>query len=211
MLTQTFADFGLRPNVSLNVMAPNQRLSGLSSVLFKEIGEFLTAYRPDVVLVQGDTTTVQVASLASFYASIPVGHIEAGLRTWNITTPFPEELNRRVTGMVSRRHFAPTISARRNLLRDAVPDEQIVVTGNTVVDALLMTLESIRANRPALPARVEEAIARKRDIILVTGHRRESFGRGKSPVRQRARGPGRRRLRTRKPSARHFVPRRFAP
>ncbi len=178
MLTQTFADFGLTPDISLNVMAPNQGLSGLSSALFKEVGGFLAESRPDVVLVQGDTTTVQVASLASFYASIPVGHIEAGLRTWNITTPFPEELNRRVTGMVSRWHFAPTVSARRNLLRDAVPDEQILVTGNTVVDALLMTLESIRTNRPALPARVEEAVAQKRDIILVTGHRRESFGRG---------------------------------
>ncbi|SBV96411.1 UDP-N-acetyl glucosamine-2-epimerase [uncultured delta proteobacterium] len=178
MLTQTFADFGLTPDVSLDVMAPNQSLSGLSSALFKEVDSFLTEQKPDIVLVQGDTTTVQVASLAAFYARIPVGHIEAGLRTWDINTPFPEELNRRVTGLVSRWHFAPTQLARANLLRDQVADTQIFVTGNTVVDALLYTLEAARRNPPALSARVEEAIAQKREIVLVTGHRRESFGRG---------------------------------
>ena len=178
MLIQTFADFGLAPDVNLDVMAPNQGLSGLSSALFKEIDAFLLEHQPEIVLVQGDTTTVQVASLCAFYASIPVGHIEAGLRTWDTTSPFPEELNRRVTGMVSRWHFAPTELARQNLLADKVPGKQIMVTGNTVVDALLMTLEAVRKNPPALPARVEEAIAQKREIILVTGHRRESFGQG---------------------------------
>lgn len=178
MLIQTFADFGLKPDINLDVMAPNQGLSSLSSALFKEIDGFLTEHKPEIVLVQGDTTTVQVASLCSFYSSIPVGHIEAGLRTWDTTNPFPEELNRRVTGMVSRWHFAPTELARRNLLEDKVPDKQIIITGNTVVDALLLTLEAVRKNPPPLPARVEEAIAQKRDIILVTGHRRESFGQG---------------------------------
>lgn len=178
MLMQTFGDFNLKPDVELDVMAPNQGLSMLSSALFKGVGEFLGEHKPDIVLVQGDTTTVQVASLCSFYASIPVGHVEAGLRTWDIATPFPEELNRRVTGLVSRWHFAPTELARQNLLRDMVPDRQIHVTGNTVVDALLLTMDSIRQSPPPLPARVEQAIAEKRDIILVTGHRRESFGQG---------------------------------
>ena len=178
MLIQTFADFGLAPDINLDVMAPNQGLSGLSSALFREIDSFLMERQPEVVLVQGDTTTVQVASLCAFYASIPVGHIEAGLRTWDTTSPFPEELNRRVTGMVSRWHFAPTELARQNLLADKVPGKQIIVTGNTVVDALLMTLDKVRKNPPPLPARVEEAIAQKREIILVTGHRRESFGQG---------------------------------
>ncbi len=178
MLAQTFADFGLKPDVSFDAMAPNQGLSTLSSTLFRQIDGFLTEHRPDIVLVQGDTTTVQVASLASFYASIPVGHIEAGLRTWDIGNPFPEELNRRITGMVSRWHFAPTQLARNNLLEDKVPANRIIVTGNTVVDALLLTLDSIRRQPPALPARVEKAIAEQRDIVLVTGHRRESFGQG---------------------------------
>ena len=178
MLMQTFGDFNLKPDVELDVMAPNQGLSMLSSALFKGVSEFLVEHKPDIVLVQGDTTTVQVASLCSFYASIPVGHVEAGLRTWDIANPFPEELNRRVTGMVSRWHFAPTELARQNLLRDIVPDRQIHVTGNTVVDALLLTMDAVRKNPPPLPARVEQAMAEKRDIILVTGHRRESFGQG---------------------------------
>jgi UDP-N-acetylglucosamine 2-epimerase len=178
MLAQTFADFGLAPDFRFDVMAPNQGLSALSSMLFHQVGGFLVTHRPDVVLVQGDTTTVQVTSLAAFYASVPVGHIEAGLRTWDIGNPFPEELNRRITGLVSRWHFAPTELARNNLLQDKVPADRIVVTGNTVVDALLLTLEAVRRNPPPLSDRVEEAIARKRDIILVTGHRRESFGQG---------------------------------
>ena len=178
MLTQTFADFGLTPDISFDVMAPGQGLSVLSSMLFHQVGGVLATYRPDVVLVQGDTTTVQVASLASFYAAIPVGHIEAGLRTWDIANPFPEELNRRITDLVSRWHFAPTELARNNLLQDKVPEDRIVVTGNTVIDALLSTLKAIDQNPPPLPDRVEEAIAQKRDIILVTGDRRENFGQG---------------------------------
>ena len=178
MLTQIFADFGLTPDINFDVMAPSQGLSALSSMLFHQVGGFLARHRPDIVLVQGDTTTVQVTSLAAFYASIPVGHIEAGLRTWDIANPFPEELNRRITGLVSRWHFAPTELARNNLLQDKAPGDRIFVTGNTVVDALLLTLKAIDRNPPPLPDRVEETIARKRDIILVAGDRRESFGQG---------------------------------
>ncbi|MCL2459437.1 MAG: UDP-N-acetylglucosamine 2-epimerase (non-hydrolyzing) [Desulfobulbus sp.] len=178
MLTQTFADFGLTPDISFDVMAPSQGLSALSSMLFHQVGGFLATYRPDIVLVQGDTTTVQVTSLTAFYASIPVGHIEAGLRSWDIANPFPEELNHRIVGLVSRWHFAPTELARNNLLQDKVPEDRITVTGNTMVDALLLTLKAVSQNPPPLPTRVEEAIAQKRDIILVTGHRRENFGQG---------------------------------
>lgn len=178
MLEQTFADFGLAPDVALNVMTGNQTLSMLSARLFEAVDTLLADAAPDVVLVQGDTTTVQVASLCAFYRGIAVGHVEAGLRTWNILSPFPEELNRRVTGLVARWHYAPTDLARQNLLLERVPEQAITVCGNTVVDALLMTLQSVRRDPPALPPRVEAAIAEGRQIVLVTGHRRESFGDG---------------------------------
>lgn len=178
MLEQTFADFGIAPDVALNVMTGNQTLATLSARLFEALDALLADLAPDVALVQGDTTTVQVASLCAFYRGIAVGHVEAGLRTWNALAPFPEELNRRVTGLVARWHYAPTTLARDNLLLERVPPESIVVSGNTVVDALLMTLEAARRERPALPPRVEAAIAEGRQIVLVTGHRRESFGEG---------------------------------
>ena len=178
MLEQTFADFGLVPDVALNVMSGNQTLSMLSARLFEAVDALLADSAPDVVLVQGDTTTVQVASLCAFYRGIAVGHVEAGLRTWNLRSPFPEELNRRVTGLVARWHYAPTDLARDNLLLERVPAQAITVCGNTVVDALYMTLESVRRDPPALPPRVEAAIAEGRQIVLVTGHRRESFGEG---------------------------------
>lgn len=178
MLEQTFADFGLVPDVALNVMSGNQTLPMLSARLFEAVDALLADTAPDVVLVQGDTTTVQVASLCAFYRGIAVGHVEAGLRTWNLLSPFPEELNRRVTSLVARWHFAPTYLARDNLLLERVPAQAITVCGNTVVDALYMTLESVRREPPALPPRVEAAIAEGRQIVLVTGHRRESFGEG---------------------------------
>lgn len=178
MLEQTFADFGIAPDVSLDVMTGNQTLATLSARLFEAVDALLAEAAPDVVLVQGDTTTVQVAALCAFYRGIAVGHVEAGLRTGDMLAPFPEELNRRVTGLVARWHYAPTALARDNLLREHVPAESIVLTGNTVVDALLMALQGVRRERPALPPRVEAAVAENRQIVLVTGHRRESFGQG---------------------------------
>lgn len=178
MLDQAFADFGLKPDISLNVMTANQTLSSLSARLFEALDELYSQEKPDVVLVQGDTTTVQVAALAAFYRQIPIGHVEAGLRSHNMAAPFPEELNRRVAGLVATWHFAPTELSRQNLLRENIPDSSILVTGNTVIDALLWMRDIIRTKKPQLPLPVEEAIEQKRRIILITGHRRESFGDG---------------------------------
>ncbi|WP_321796375.1 non-hydrolyzing UDP-N-acetylglucosamine 2-epimerase [Caballeronia sp. J97] len=178
MLMQAFADFGVVPDASLDVMAQNQTLAGLSSRLYTAIDAFLEAEHPDIVVVQGDTMTVQVAALTAFYRKIKVAHIEAGLRSRDMRAPFPEELNRRVTSLVTDVHFAPTSLSRDNLLAEHVPAHQIHVTGNTVVDALYLMLERLKNEQVALPPRVEAAIAEKRRIVLVTGHRRESFGEG---------------------------------
>jgi UDP-N-acetylglucosamine 2-epimerase len=178
MLSQAFADFDLAPDIELGVMAPNQTLAGLSGRLFVAIDELLASEKPDAVLVEGDTTTVQVAALCAFYRHIPVGHVEAGLRSHDLGLPFPEELNRRVTTLATAWHFAPTELARRNLEAEGIRPESIFVTGNTVVDALLDTRDRVRKSPPALPSRVESAIARKSPIVLITGHRRESFGHG---------------------------------
>lgn len=178
MLEQTLADFDLKPDSSLQVMTGNQSLAGLSARLFAEVDKVLDALAPDVVIVQGDTTTVQVSALSAFYRRIPVGHVEAGLRTWNLDSPFPEELNRRVVGLAARWHYAPTELARQNLLAERIRPEDIVVTGNTVIDALYMTLDAVRRHPPVLPPRVEAALAQGGPVILVTGHRRESFGDG---------------------------------
>ena len=178
MLAQAFADFGIEPNINLDIMTANQTLSGLSSRLFSAIDGLYETQQPDAVLVQGDTTTVQVAALAAFYRRIPVGHIEAGLRSHNMLSPFPEELNRRVAGLVAKWHFAPTKLSQQNLLSEGIDAKDVFVTGNTVIDALLWMRAKIKETKPALPGAVEKAIAKGRRIILVTGHRRESFGQG---------------------------------
>lgn len=178
MLMQAFADFGVTPDASLDVMSQNQTLAGLSARLFTAIDEFLATHSPDIVLVQGDTMTVQVAALVAFYRRIRVGHIEAGLRSHDMAAPFPEELNRRVASLVTDVHFAPTELSKSNLLAEQVPAERIFVTGNTVVDALYLMLERLKREHVALPDRVEAALAEGRRIVLVTGHRRESFGPG---------------------------------
>ncbi|NPT38764.1 non-hydrolyzing UDP-N-acetylglucosamine 2-epimerase [Paraburkholderia xenovorans] len=178
MLMQAFADFGMTPDASLDVMSQNQTLAGLSARLFTAIDEFLAAHSPDIVLVQGDTMTVQVAALTAFYRRIRVVHIEAGLRSHDMAAPFPEELNRRVASLVTDVHFAPTELSKKNLLAEQVPADRIFVTGNTVVDALYLMLERLKNEQVALPERVEAALAEGRRIVLVTGHRRESFGPG---------------------------------
>lgn len=178
MLYQALKDFDLSPDIDLGVMTSNQTLSGMSSKLFLAIDELLDTIKPDAVLVQGDTTTVQVASLASFYKQIPVGHVEAGLRSHNIKSPFPEELNRRITGLVATWHFAPTLQAKQNLLSEGVKELDILVSGNTVIDSLLWTKKRLEFNPPKLPIEIQEIIDSGKKIILVTGHRRESFGKG---------------------------------
>lgn len=178
MLYQALNDFNLVPDIDLGIMTSNQTLSGMSARLFVAIDDLLEREHPDAVLVQGDTTTVQVASLAAFYKQIPVGHVEAGLRSHNILSPFPEELNRKITGIVARWHFAPTLRAKQNLLDEGVNDSNIIVSGNTVIDSLLWTKEQVELNPPVLPANIQKIIDSGKKIILVTGHRRESFGKG---------------------------------
>ena len=183
MLDAVLDLFQIIPDYDLAVMEPNQSLSALTAKCLTGIAAVLQRERPDIVLVQGDTTTTFAASLAAYYEKIPVGHIEAGLRTGNKFHPFPEEINRRLSTQISDLHFAPTATARVNLLADGIADENIFVTGNTVIDALLRVRE-----KQSTPGSTERwtAFFRKcgvtitplRRILLVTGHRRESFGEG---------------------------------
>ena len=168
MLDQVLKSFGIVPDIDLDIMSPNQELAALTARLLLSLDDVLLAEKPDLVLAQGDTTTVMTVSLACFYHHIPFGHVEAGLRTWDMQNPFPEEANRVIAGRLARWHFAPTESARRNLLREGVNDGRIFVTGNTVIDALLMTAsKEIELGIPLDAAK---------RLILVTSHRRENFG-----------------------------------
>lgn len=178
MLIQAFADFELAPDIDLGVMEPSQTLASLSARLFSAIDALLERQKPDAILVQGDTTTAEVAALCAFYRRIPVGHVEAGLRSHDLAAPFPEEMNRRLISMVGTWHFAPTELSRRNLLDEKVSPSSIFVTGNTVIDALLEMRERVRRVAPPLPPRIESLAAERRTIVLITGHRRESFGQG---------------------------------
>lgn len=176
MLFQAFSDFDLRPDSDLGVMRSNQTLAGLSARLFEAIDAQLERLKPDVVLVQGDTTTVEVAATCAFYRKIRIGHVEAGLRSHNMLLPFPEEFNRRVTGLIASWHFAPTSMAMENLLREGVARESIFVTGNTVIDALLWMVDKVRHCPPPITPEVETSISSDRRMILVTSHRRENLG-----------------------------------
>lgn len=168
MLDQVLNFFDIQPDIDLDIMRPNQTLTELTSRLLVELNRVFLEEKPDAVLVQGDTTTVMAASLACFYHHIPIGHVEAGLRTWNIRNPFPEEANRVIAGKLAYWHFAPTESSRANLLRDQVPEKDIFVTGNTVIDALLMTA----AKELNLGIDLDPV----KRLVLVTSHRRENFG-----------------------------------
>lgn len=178
MMAQALADFGLMPDADLGVMSPGQSLASLTASLMSALDAFLEAEKPDVVLVQGDTTSVFCAALAAFYRRIPVGHVEAGLRTHDRYAPFPEEINRCLADRLAAMHFAPTEGARANLLREGVPAECVHVTGNTVVDALLWISERITRESSALPLAVQEAKASGIRVVLLTAHRRESSGAG---------------------------------
>jgi UDP-N-acetylglucosamine 2-epimerase (non-hydrolysing) len=168
MLDQINAFFGIEPDIDLNIMRPNQSLTTLTARLLLELDDVLQAEKPDVVLVQGDTTTVMSVALACLYQHIPVGHVEAGLRTWDMRNPFPEEANRVITGKLARWHFAPTEGSRQNLLKEGVLDADVVVTGNTVIDALMMAAS--KELNLAIPL---DPLKR---MVLVTSHRRENFG-----------------------------------
>lgn len=172
MVDMFLQTFGISPDIDLNVMTERQSLAGLSARLMESISPVLEAQRPDLVLVQGDTTTVMVTALAAAYQKIPVGHVEAGLRTPEFYDPFPEEINRRLTGQLASLHFAPTLTAEQALLREGIAPERIFRTGNTVIDALLKTHQRFPDyNYPA-----ELGIPAGAPLILVTAHRRENWG-----------------------------------
>lgn len=183
MLDQVLEVFGITPEYDLNIMAPNQDLYDITAKVLLGLREVLKDFRPDTVLVHGDTTTSMAASLAAFYMQIPVGHVEAGLRTYNMLSPWPEEMNRQVTDRICTYYFAPTEQSKVNLLQENIDAKKIFITGNTVIDALLMAVGIISTT-----AGVKEKMAKElqekgytvgdREYILVTGHRRENFGDG---------------------------------
>jgi UDP-N-acetylglucosamine 2-epimerase (non-hydrolysing) len=187
MLDQVLEIFSIIPDFDLNIMQPGQDLYDISSRVMVSMREVLDNARPDAVLVHGDTTTSAMAAISAFYRKIPVGHVEAGLRTGNIYSPWPEEMNRRITGALTTWHFAPTANARRNLIGENVPAGNIYVTGNTVIDALNLASGLLHANRQ-LYEKTRQTLDRlfngelnkieNSKFILVTGHRRENFGQG---------------------------------
>lgn len=180
MLDQVLRLFAITPDYDLNIMQPGQGLSEVTCRILEGLAPVLTAFKPDLVLVHGDTTTTLAASLAALYQRIPVAHVEAGLRTGDLYSPWPEEANRKLTGHLATYHFAPTERARANLLRENLGDRQILVTGNTVIDALFWVRDRILGDetlRHSLDTHYGFLDANKK-LILVTGHRRENFGGG---------------------------------
>lgn len=188
MLDQVLELFEIAPDFDLNIMQKGQNLYDVTSRVLNGMGEILRQVHPDVVLVHGDTTTSMAAALASYYEQIPVGHVEAGLRTNNIYSPWPEEMNRQITGRIAAYNFSPTVLSRENLLRENVTDNSIVVTGNTVIDALHYVVDKIEGDTQ-LASQLRDKIASvgydlrrldndSRRMVLITGHRRENFGSG---------------------------------
>jgi len=187
MLDQVLNIFEIRPDYDLNIMKQGQDLYDVTARVLTGMRDVLKEAQPDVVLVHGDTTTSTAAALAAFYQQIPVGHVEAGLRTHNIYSPWPEEMNRQITGRIATYHFAPTPLSKQNLLTEGVKEEQIYVTGNTVIDALYMVVDKIKKNKE-LDAELEGLLKQagydvnrllgEKKLVLITGHRRENFGDG---------------------------------
>lgn len=185
MLDQVLALFDIRPEFDLDLMRPNQSLTGLTSAVLEGVGQVIDVVTPDLVIVHGDTTTTFATALAAFYRRIPVAHVEAGLRTGNFQAPWPEEMNRRFTGQLATLHFAPTSAARTNLLDEGVDRSAIWVTGNSVIDALMDVVNRISGNSlllQQLSDRMPWLRNTHRRTILVTGHRRENFGDGLESV-----------------------------
>lgn len=180
MLDQVLDLFEIRPDFDLNLMRAGQDLTDLTGNVLNGMRDVYEQWRPDMILVHGDTTTTLAASLSAYYARVRLGHVEAGLRTFNKFAPWPEEMNRRITGAIADLHFAPTPKARQNLVQEGVADDVIHVTGNTVIDALLEVVEFLRENA-ALRQKLDASFAfldPEKRLILVTGHRRENFGSG---------------------------------
>ena len=187
MLDQVLKIFDIDPEFDLNIMKPGQDLYDITSWVLLGMRDVLKDVKPDVVLVHGDTTTSTAAALASFYQQIPVGHVEAGLRTYKIYSPWPEEMNRQITGRIATFDFAPTPLSRQNLLNEGVPEEHIYVTGNTVIDALHIVVNKIKSDSQLSDALAEDLKTQGYDVnrldsgrklVLITGHRRENFGDG---------------------------------
>ncbi len=187
MLDQVLSLFEITPDYDLNIMRQGQDLYDVTARVLLGMRDVLTSAKPDVVLVHGDTTTSTAVALAAFYQQIPVGHVEAGLRTRNIYSPWPEEMNRQLTGRIAIWHFAPTPLSKQNLLQEGVADEQIVVTGNTVIDALYLVIDKIKydselkrelAQRLIVAGYDTARLYENRRLVLITGHRRENFGDG---------------------------------
>ncbi|MGB7348111.1 MAG: UDP-N-acetylglucosamine 2-epimerase (non-hydrolyzing) [Pirellulaceae bacterium] len=176
MLDQVLGYFNIKPDTDLGLMKPGQTLTGLTAACIQAVDEVILREKPDCIVVQGDTTTVMASAMAGFYHRIPIVHVEAGLRTGDLNAPWPEEFNRRVAGIVTQLHCAPTEKSANALLREHVPENQIRVTGNTVIDALLHTVAQERADdtkwREKYPAATGDS------VVLITGHRRENFGDG---------------------------------
>jgi len=186
MLDQVLSLFEIIPDYDLNLMTPGQTLSEISSRILEAVSKILVEWIPDLVLIHGDTTTTAMTAIACFYKNIPIGHVEAGLRTGDIWSPWPEEFNRKIAGMVASLHFAPTDIAENNLLRENVPKKSIVVTGNTVIDALFHVSALLVANenlRLGCDDKFKFLNPNKR-MLLVTGHRRENFGNGVDSICQ---------------------------
>ncbi len=180
MLNQVLDLFAIQPDFDLSVMRPGQSLTDITCAILQGMEDVFDEFRPDMVLVHGDTTTTLAVTLAAYYQQISVSHVEAGLRTGNLYSPWPEEANRKITGALAKLHFAPTETSRLNLLHEGIADSQIIVTGNTVIDALLKVVNKLE-NDPYLQAKIADQfpfLSCHRRIILVTGHRRESFGSG---------------------------------
>lgn len=187
MLDQVLHIFDIQPDYDLNIMRPGQDLYDITARVLTGMRDVLKEAQPDVVLVHGDTTTSTAAALAAFYQQIPVGHVEAGLRTHNIYSPWPEEMNRQITGRIATYDFAPTPLSRQNLLDEGVADQKITVTGNTVIDALHLVVNKLNADQKLAVQQVKvlaeagydiNRLENKRRLVLITGHRRENFGEG---------------------------------
>ncbi len=180
MLDQVLNIFEIRPDYDLDIMRKGQSLPEITSRVLTKMGDVYEEFNPDLVLVHGDTSTTFAAALAAFYKKIPVGHVEAGLRTGNLLSPWPEEANRKLAGVLTQLHFAPTQRARANLLTEGHTQDQVYVTGNTVIDALLMTREKLEncLKLRQICIQSTQFLRDERRIVLITGHRRENFGRG---------------------------------
>jgi UDP-N-acetylglucosamine 2-epimerase (non-hydrolysing) len=178
MLDQVLSFFEITPDYDLNLMRPGQNLFQLTADVIVGLKSILEEFKPDMVFVHGDTTTSSAAALAAFYAGVKVAHVEAGLRTYNKQAPFPEEMNRQITSRIADYHFAPTETAKQNLLSEGINASNIIITGNTVIDALLWTQEKLKRYHDDEIQELENIVDFTKKLILVTGHRRENFGEG---------------------------------